>query len=332
MKNFITGASGLLGSYLIRQLLSEGEQVVALYRNGKGNLTKEEADKVEWVRGDIFDVCLLQDVMYDCRRVYHCAGLVSFSPGRAGDLMKINVEGTANVVNVALETGIEKLVHVSSVAALGRKRNNQVVTENMRWDDQSNPSVYGKTKYLAELEVWRAVAEGLNAVIVNPVIILGKGNWETGSSATFRNAYNEFPWYTEGVSGFVDAYDVANAMVQLMESEIVAERFILSAENWTYRDLFTTMANGFGKRPPHRKVEPWMASLVWRIERVKGMLTGKEPLLTRETADTAQQKVHFDNTKILNALQGFRFRPLAETIHDACQYYLQLESGNKSRK
>ncbi len=332
MKNFITGASGLLGSYLIRQLISESQQVVALYRNGKGNLTKEEADKVEWVRGDIFDVCLLQDVMNDCRRVYHCAGLVSFSPGRAGDLMKINLEGTANVVNAALETGIEKFVHVSSVAALGRKRNNQVVTENMRWDDQSNPSVYGKTKYLAELEVWRAVAEGLNAVIVNPVIILGKGNWETGSSATFRNAYNEFPWYTEGVSGFVDAYDVANAMVQLMESEIVAERFILSAENWTYRDLFTTMANGFGKRPPHRKVEPWMASLVWRIERVKGILTGKEPLLTRETAETAQQKVNFDNSKILNALQGFRFRPLAETIHDACQYYLQLESGNKSGK
>jgi nucleoside-diphosphate-sugar epimerase len=332
MKNFITGASGLLGSYLIRQLISKGQQVVTLYRNGKGNLTKEEADKVEWVRGDIFDVCLLQDVMYDCRRVYHCAGLVSFSPGRAGDLMKINVEGTANVVNAALETGIEKLVHVSSVAALGRKRNNQVVTENMRWDDQSNPSVYGKTKYLAELEVWRAVAEGLNAVIVNPVIILGKGNWETGSSATFRNAFNEFPWYTEGVSGFVDAYDVANAMVQLMESEIIAERFILSAENWTYRDLFTTMANGFGKRPPHRKVEPWMASLVWRIERVKGLLTGKEPLLTRETAETAQQKVQFDNSKILNALQGFRFRPLAETIHDACQYYLQLESGNKSGK
>jgi nucleoside-diphosphate-sugar epimerase len=246
--------------------------------------------------------------------------------------MKINVEGTANVVNAALETGIEKLVHVSSVAALGRKRNNQVVTENMRWDDQSNPSVYGKTKYLAELEVWRAVAEGLNAVIVNPVIILGKGNWETGSSATFRNAFNEFPWYTDGVSGFVDAYDVANAMVKLMESEIVAERFILSAENWTYRDLFTTMANGFDKRPPHRKVEPWMASIVWRIERVKGMLTGKEPLLTRETAETAQQKVHFDNTKILNALQGFRFRPLAETIHDACQYYLQLELGNKIRK
>ncbi len=324
MKTFITGASGLVGTYLIRQLITEGQSVVALYRTHKGGLTEEEAAQVEWVQGDIFDVELLQEVMADCSTVYHCAGLVSFSPSRAQDLMKINVEGTANVVNAALVSGISKLVHVSSVAALGRKRNNQVVDENVRWDDAANPSVYGKSKYLGELEVWRAVAEGLNAVIVNPVIILGKGNWETGSSATFRNAFNEFPWYTEGVSGFVDAADVARSMIMLMESQVTAERFVLSAENWSYRKLFTTMAEGFGKRPPSRKVQPWMASIVWRLEKIKGMLTGKEPLLTRETADTAQQVVHFDSTKILKALPGFTFRPLKETINEACGYYLNV--------
>lgn len=322
MKNFITGASGLVGTYLIRQLLSEGKPVVALYRTHKGGLTETEAAQVEWVQGDIFDVGLLQETMAGCSTVYHCAGLVSFSPARAEDLMHINVEGTANVVNAALESGIEKLVHVSSVAALGRKRNNQVVDENVRWDDAANPSVYGKSKYLGELEVWRAVAEGLNAVIVNPVIILGKGNWETGSSATFRNAFNEFPWYTEGVSGFVDAEDVARVMIMLMESQVTAERFVLSADNWSYRKLFTTMAEMFGKKPPHRKVQPWMASIVWRLEKIKGIFTGKEPLLTRETADTAQQVVHFDNSKILKALPGFKFRPLDETIREACRYYL----------
>jgi dihydroflavonol-4-reductase len=275
MKTFITGASGLVGTYLIRQLISENKPVVALYRTHKGGLTPQEADQVEWIQGDLFDVALLQEVMAGSSTVYHCAGLVSFSPSRAQDLMKINVEGTANVVNAALVSGISKLVHVSSVAALGRKRNNQVVNENVRWDDAANPSVYGKSKYLAELEVWRAIAEGLNAVIVNPVIILGKGNWDTGSCATFKNAFNEFPWYTEGVSGFVDAADVANAMIMLMESELTAERFVLSAENWSYRKLFTTMAEGFGKRPPGRKVQPWMASIVWRIERIKGILTGK---------------------------------------------------------
>ncbi len=324
MKYFVTGASGLLGTSLVRQLLQEGRQVVALYRNSIPNcFTSEEQSRIEWVKGDIFDVLLLQDIMKECSRVYHCAGLVSFNPKRANDLIKVNVEGTANMVNAALVSGVEKFVHVSSVAALGRKRNNEVVTENVKWDDKSNPSVYGKSKYLGELEVWRAIAEGLQAVIVNPVIILGKGNWETGSAATFRNAYHEFPWYTEGVSGFVDAEDVARAMVLLMESDIHAHRFILSAENWSYRDLFTSMAKAFGKRPPSRKVKPWMAEIVWRMERLKGLVTGKEPLLTKETAETALQCVHFDNRKILESLPGFAFKPLQETIESCCAYYLQ---------
>jgi dihydroflavonol-4-reductase len=324
MKIFVTGASGLLGNALVRQLLQQGKQVVALYRNSiPGSYTSAEQSRIEWVKGDIFDVMLLQQVMQGCSRVYHCAGLVSFNPKRTADLMKVNVEGTANMVNAALASGVDKFVHVSSVAALGRKRNNEVVTENVKWDDTSNPSVYGKTKYLGELEVWRAIAEGLQAVIVNPVIILGKGNWETGSAATFRNAYHEFPWYTEGVSGFVDAEDVARAMILLMDGNAHAERFILSAENWSYRDLFTSMAKAFGKRPPFRKVQPWMAEVVWRMEKLKGLIAGKEPLLTKETAATAQQCVHFDNKKILEALPGFAFRSLQETIESCCAYYMQ---------
>jgi len=285
-------------------------------------LSPEEQAQVNWIQGDILDVMFLAEVMEDCDKVYHCAGLVSFSPKRIKDLFKINVDGTANVVNACLAAGVSKLIHVSSVASLGRKRNGQTVTENLKWDDNANPSVYGKTKYLGELEVWRGIAEGLNAVIVNPVIILGKGDWHSGSGATFKNAYNEFPWFTEGSSGFVDGEDVAKAMVMLMDSEITAERFILSAENWTYRGLFTAMAKGFGKKPPSRKVTPWLAALVWRLEAIKGWITGQDPLLTKETAETAQQTVKFDNTKILKTLQGFSFKPLQQTIEESCSYYL----------
>jgi nucleoside-diphosphate-sugar epimerase len=242
----------------------------------------------------------------------------------ADALMKINVEGTANVVNAALANGVEKLVHVSSVAALGRKRNNTTVTENVKWDDNANPSVYGLSKYLGELEVWRGISEGLNAVIVNPVIILGLAQWGTGSSAMFRNAFNEFPWYTEGVSGFVDATDVATAMVLLMKSDITAERYILSAENKSYRSIFTEMAIAFGKKPPTRKVNPTLAAIVWRIERIKSWITGKEALLTKETAETAQQKVNFDNSKILNALPGFGFKPVSQTISECCPGYIKM--------
>jgi dihydroflavonol-4-reductase len=308
-KTLVTGAAGLLGVYLIRELLKTNEPVIAIYRSKiPPQLSLEEQAQVTWIQGDILDVLLLAEVMEDCDKVYHCAGLVSFSPKRVKDLFKINVDGTANVVNACLAAGVNKLIHVSSVASLGRKRNGQTVTENVKWDDNANPSVYGKTKYLGELEVWRGIAEGLNAVIVNPVIILGKGDWHSGSGATFKNAYNEFPWYTEGSSGFVDGEDV--------------ERFILSAENWTYRGLFTAMAKGFGKKPPSRKVTPWLAALVWRLEAIKGWITGQDPLLTKETAETAQQTVKFDNTKILKALPGFSFKPLQQTIEESCSYYL----------
>ena len=322
-KTLVTGAAGLLGVYLIRELLKTNEPVIAIYRSKiPPQLSHEEQAQVTWIQGDILDVLFLAEVMEDCDKVYHCAGLVSFSPKRVKDLFKINVDGTANVVNACLAAGVSKLIHVSSVASLGRKRNGQTVTEIVKWDDNANPSVYGKTKYLGELEVWRGIAEGLNAVIVNPVIILGKGDWHSGSGATFKNAYNEFPWYTEGSSGFVDGEDVAKAMVMLMDSEITAERFILSAENWTYRGLFTAMAKGFGKKPPSRKVTALLAALVWRLEAIKGWITGQDPLLTKETAETAQQTVKFDNTKILNALPGFSFKPLQQTIEESCSYYL----------
>ena len=323
-KIFITGASGLLGSYLIRDLLKKQVQIVALYRKEKCNLlTDEEVGKVEWVQGDILDVDVLLQAMDGCSQVFHCAGLVSFNPSRAKDLMKVNVEGTSNIVNAALELGIEKFLHVSSVAAIGRKRNNQTVHEALKWDEEANPSVYGKSKYLGEMEVWRGVGEGLHAVIVNPVIILGKGDWNDGSCATFKNAYNEFPWYTEGVSGFVDAADVSSAMIGLMESEIGGERFIISGENLTYREVFNMMADGFGKKQPRLKVSPLLAELVWRLVKIKSSITGEEPLLTKETAETAQQKVYFDHSKLLNALPGFQFTPLRQTIQDACYYYIE---------
>ncbi len=326
-KTLITGANGLLGTYLIRELLKDGENIVGLYRNKlPTTLLKEELDQVEWVKGDILDVSLLSDIMQTCEKVYHCAGLVSFNPKMASQLIKINVEGTANVVNVALASGIKKLIHVSSVSAIGRKRNNATVTENTKWQENANPSVYGESKYLGELEVWRSYYEGLDVAIVNPVIILGVGDWNHGSSATFKNAFNEFPWYTEGVSGFVDAEDVARAMVLLMKSSISGERFILSSEDKSYQSLFTEMAVAFGKKPPHKKVTPFLASVVWRLEKLKSFFTGNDPLLTKETAETAQQKVYFDNSKILSQLPGFAFKKVSDSIKEVCgKYEMQMK-------
>ncbi len=198
--------------------------------------------------------------------------------------------------------GGSKLVHVSSVSALGRIRQDEIVTEKMNWTEETSNSIYGKSKYFGEMEVWRGIGEGLRAVIVNPTVILGGDDWENGSAAIFKTAYNEFKWYTDGVSGFVDVMDVARAMILLMNSEITAQRFILNGENLSYREIFSEIATCFGKKPPQKKVSPFLAELVWRAEAVKSMFTGKKHLLTKETARTAQAKVYFDNSKILKTL------------------------------
>jgi len=321
---FVTGGTGLVGGYLLRQLLADGEKVKALYRNRYPSLlTQEEIDAIDWVKGELFDTVMLEEICSSCEEVYHCAGLVSFNPRKKDELMYVNVQGTANIVNACISTGVKKLLHVSSVSALGRKREGVTVTEESKWSEENNLSNYGRSKYMAELEVWRGISEGLNAVIVNPVVILGFGDWDGSSTAMFKNAYKEFPWFTEGVGGFVDAGDVAKAMVMLMKSDISEEKFIISAENLGYRDIFNLMARYFGKKPPHTKVSGFIAGLVWRLERIKGWITGKDPLLTKETAETAQRKVYFDSSKLLKAIPSFSYKPIELSIEENCKEYLR---------
>lgn len=318
----VTGGTGLLGSYLLRSLASRGIPVRALHRSAPPVLKGVEASLIDWVNGDILDILSLDDAMEGISEVYHCAAVVSFHPKRAREMHRINVDGTANVVNACLRYPVRKLVHVSSVSALGRKRDGQTIREDAKWDEYSNGSAYGRTKHLAEMEVQRGIGEGLAAVMVNPSIILGVGDWQKGSSAMFRNAYNEFPWYSNGSTGLVHAGDVAEVMIRLMASNISGDRYLVSAENWPYREVFSAMAKGFGKRPPSLQAQPWMAALVWRWEAVKSRFTGEEPLLTKETADTAQVHVAYDHTKLLDALPGFSFRPLASAIAEDCSEYL----------
>jgi len=270
------------------------------------------------VQCDILDVISLNEIMEGITHVYHSAALVSYDPKDSQKLLKINIEGTANVVNACINAGVMKLVHVSSVAALGRIREDEMVSEKMNWTEETSNSIYGKSKYFGEMEVWRGIGEGLKAVIVNPSLILGGNNWETGSSAIFKNAYNEFKWYTDGISGFVDVRDVARAMILLMNSEITAERFVLNGENLPYREIFTLIAKSFGKRPPHKKVSPFLAEMIWRAEEIRTRFTGKKHLLTKETTRTAQAKVYFDNQKILKALPGFQFTKIKDTIEYTC--------------
>ncbi len=322
----VTGGAGLLGKELITQLLNEGNQVRAIYN--KTPLIDFNSDDLQQFKCDILDVVGLEEAMIGVEQVYHCAAVVTFNPKRKQQMFKINIEGTANVVNAALDAGVKKMVYVSSVAALGRIRENELINETMNWTEETSNSSYGQSKYLAEMQVWRGIGEGLDAVMVNPVVILGPGDWNGGSSQIFKTVYDEFPWSATGTTGFVDVRDVVKAMIQLMNSDISSERFIVSAENRSYAELFNLIAKAFGKKPPHKMVTRALAKIVWRLEAIKSYFTGKDPLITKETAATALAKVNFDNSKLKKFLPGFTYRTIEETVADTCYAIQQKLNSN----
>ena len=322
----VTGGTGFLGSYVIKELVQKGYTVRAIRRSTSKlpfYISPEIFAKVQWVEGDVLDIISLDEAMQGIDTVIHAAAIISFLRTDKKEMYKVNIEGTANVVNQALEKNISRLVHISSVAALGRSKTGGHVNEEKKWQDNNINTYYAISKHHSEMEVWRAMGEGLNAVIINPSTILGYGDWNTSSCKIFKTVYNEFPWYTTGINGFVDIEDVARATLLLMESNISEQKFILNAENWSFQQLFNSIADGFHKKHPHRKATPLLGSLAWRMERIKSLFTGSKPLLTKESARVAHSNTLFENEKILKALPGFSFTPLQESIQKACEKYLR---------
>ena len=329
----VTGGTGFIGAYIIQELITKGYSVKALHRrnNFPFYISKETLSKVEWIQGDILDVVTLENAMDNVDAIIHSAAIVSFDKKLREQMYRINVEGTANVVNLALEKNIKRLIHISSVAAIGRTAKGQTVDEEKKWVTSSLNTHYAISKQKSEMEVWRAMAEGLSAVIVNPSTVLGFGNWNSSSTAIFKNIYHGFSWYSEGENGFVDVKDVAEVAVALIDAEIAGQRFILNGDNWPFRKLFNSIADQFKKPQPHRLATPFLGEIAWRLEHLKSYFSGHRPLLTKESAKVAHSRTNFDNSKILKALPGFNFTPLQQTIEIACgQYEQAIKNGDLS--
>lgn len=324
----VTGASGFLGHHLVAALAMGNEPVKALYHSGKPSV---EDKQVSWQQCDLLDVFAVADAMKGVHKVYHCAAQVSFDRGQRQQLIRNNVTATAHVVNEALEAGVTKLVHVSSVAALGRSnvqegRSDLQINEETQWEEHPHNSAYAESKYWSEMEVWRAMAEGLNAVIVNPPVMLGSGDFDKGSAHLMQVVANEFPWYTGGTNAWVDVRDVVKAMMLLMRSGHADERFIVSAGNYSYREVFTLMAEALNCKPPHKHAGKAMTGLVWRLEAVKSWFTRKPATVNRETARIAQLACYYDNKKLLSAFPDFRFRPLETTVSEMALAFKEIKS------
>jgi nucleoside-diphosphate-sugar epimerase len=326
----VTGGTGLLGSHLLFKLASYGTKVKALYRNSariervkklfqfyNPENGAELFENVIWVEGDILDIASLEEAMQDCRFVYHCAGMVSFHRKDYFQLMKINREGTANVVNVALSLSVKKLCHVSSTAAIGGEADT-LLNETTPWKQNPLTSGYAISKYSAEKEVWRGVEEGLDAVIVNPSVIFGAGHWDESSLTIFRTVSKGLKYYTSGKNAFVDARDVVEIMVKLMDSDIKNERFLCISKNVHFKVLIELIAKQLEKPLPHKAAPEWAMGIICKLAWVISKFRGEKPTITSESARTAFKSMEYDNSKVCNIL-SFKFRPLEETIQNTVQ-------------
>jgi dihydroflavonol-4-reductase len=320
----VTGGTGFLGGYILKHLVNKGHTVRAIRRESSKLpffISNDILQKVQWVDGDLLDIVSLEEAMQGVDAVIHSAAKVSFDPNEKEEMYKINVDGTANIVNIALDNNVRRFIYISSVAALGRTADGETVTEEREWQDTRINTNYAISKHKAEMEVWRAMGEGLSAAILNPSTILGYGDWNSSSCAIFKTIYDEFPYYTNGINGFVYVEDVARATIQLLESNITRERFIVNGENWSFRQLFNSIADAFNKKHPSRNATPVLAAIAWRWEKIKSSLTGRRSLLSKESSRIAQTKTYFSNNKLIENLPGFLFTPLEEAVQRSCACY-----------
>lgn len=306
----VTGATGFLGSHLLVELLQHGEKIRALKRPGSKMDVIQRVFKayqldftsaqnmIEWVEGDVLDIFSLEEAMEGVSEVYHCAALVSFDRNGWKKMIKVNGEGTANVINTALKTKIRKLCHVSSIAALGRGGTEGVINEDAHWKTSPQNSGYAVSKYAGEREVWRGVEEGLDAVIINPAIILGYGEIDSGTARFFNTVRKGLLIYPRGGNGFVYVYDVARAMYMLMKSDVKNERFVLSVDNLKYKRLLEIIAMNMNKRPPFIRAGRILTAIAWRFEWLRSRLAGNKPLITRESAQTSLNEYIYSGTRI----------------------------------
>lgn len=328
--DLVTGGTGIVGAHVLDALLNDGRSVRALLRKGSdATIVKrilehyhpdgaERYRRIQWVEGDLFDVGVLRDAMHDAEHVYHCAAMVSFDPRDANELHRTNVQGTANVVDAALDSGVKRLCHVSSTATIGGGLDGQVGDETKAFEPEKHSSGYAISKADAELEVHRGIAEGLDAVMVNPCVILGPGQHGRSSMTMIDRVRRGSRFFPAGTNAIVDARDVATAMTRLITEGVTGERYLLIGDEIAYKRLFTLIAHCAGKPAPSLMLPAWALELGWRAEALRTLFGGR-PLITRNTARTASRVRHYDGSKAKRLL-GMSFRSAEEAVRNVAEF------------
>lgn len=332
----VTGGTGLVGAHLLLHLLENGANTVrAIFRDSKNtdktkalfNLYKKEAlfEKIEWVSADILDIPALEIAFQEVDYVYHCAALISFDPAEEVNLRKVNIEGTANIVNFCIDKKVKKLCHVSSIAALGdlltsENKNQTPINEQTEWNPEVAHSDYAISKYGAEMEVWRGLQEGLPVVIVNPGVILGPGFWDQGSGILFQTVKKGISFYTIGSTGYVSVIDVVTIMHRLMNSDCNGEKYILISENYTYKDILVIIADKLDLKKPSIQASLGLLNLALLLDWIKSTLFQTKRKLSKTGVASLISQTVFSNDKIKKEL-NYSFTNVEDYIATIIPYY-----------
>ena len=335
--NLVTGATGIIGSHVLLHLLRRNEPVKAGRQRGS-DIEKTRRlfmyysdndaglfDRITWVDLDIRDIYSVESALEGVTNVYHCAGLVSFSRKQRKELFEINEKGTANMVNACLNRGIDALCHVSTIGTINNIDHTSPLDESVFWKTSGRESDYALSKYNAEREVWRGMEEGLNAVIVNPGVVLSPGFWGQSSARIFGNCHKGSLFYTPGTAGYVAAGDVAEVMVSLVQKRLFGNRYILVEGNYSFREIFNRVHGYFQKSSPRLKAGRWLLRVARRLEAALVFFTGREPLLSRGLINAAFNTQTFSSDKVKKAL-GFEFKPVLPLLGFICQHYVSDHS------
>lgn len=326
----VTGASGFIGTYILRSLIKAGyTQLVCLSRKEKQDTSfNQENVSIQWVQGDVTDILFLEQCLEHIDCIIHCAAQVSFDTRQKRTLIRTATEGTANLVNIAMDKNVKYFLHVSSVAALGRKNPDEIITEKSIFSHSMYDTTYGLSKFLAEQEVWRAHAEGLRIAILNPSMVLGSGNWHQSSPQIFKKTFMGLSYYPIGSTGWVDVRDVADAVLRTLNVQPNGERFIISSQNITYQQIFEQIANNLGVKAPNHPLQTRFGAWKWRIESFRSYFLSKESQLTKETYQSTSVNSVYQNDKSKDML-GMSYRPVEETISHSCQLFLESFSERR---
>ncbi len=329
-KIFITGATGFLGSYILRFLVRDGHDIYAMRRaHSRMDMIADIQDKVAWTVGDIGDIDLIHNIIDSDTVIIHAAAKISFERKQAKKMHRVNVQATKQLVDMAIDKKAKRFIHISSIAALGKYHDNRTIDENIEWEDSLEHSTYGISKQMGEREVWRGHAEGLEVVILNPSLILGAGYWNSSSANIMTQLAKGTPFYPVGMTGMVDVRDVAKFVTLAIDKAVCGHRYIISGENRTYKDYFEHTCEALGVKPPKKPLTTMWRGLAWRSAGIYAAIFRQPQLITRQNLAASATSASYDNNKSRESFQ-FEYTNIEMTWQAAAKSYKQAKKENRS--